>query len=515
MAKKKCLMQKQKKGCPDAQERRRVMLLKFLQSMAAFLWPFVPELQFAVVALMGLMRENYRNTDTRVYVFLFVPIVVAMLNGNFAIAGFFLLLPWMAKPAYSFFVELNSKLVFLCCGLVCTLLFAVVQNILSNHAFLPRWNTNAAVFSLNQQGVGTAFQDSGKNAFLYHNSTRQGPGEVGFSVEIRSDSLKSLALWLDNGKPQSLLVKPSVCAISNTWKTCSVFKSSVVKEKMGLMVGGYGSWVTKGTSFQMRNVRLLGTMQHDNWLDLLSELGRTQGTSFSPNAFAAVLALIVFAICAMPAQTGWFYISVVLAVVGVVLSGSRNAMLALVALAGFYFFAAVFRDRRLLARNVLLAGFALLLGVLMVNRLRVFQVNDDFLNSRLVLFHISFDAWRQSPFWGFQDARAAMINVHQHSHSFRNSIPLQEVTHSHNMWLWCALNLGLLGTIPVFALFLFLGYNVVKNKERLMLHLFFGLIALNQFDNFIFHGAFQLALAAVCFSVYDKIRFQQVVRVKK
>jgi O-antigen ligase len=233
----------------------------------------------------------------------------------------------------------------------------------------------------------------------------------------------------------------------------------------------------------------LKVLEQPTWLDRLRLTSRQAGLTFNPNALGAVTVLIgVFALSILPMMPfGLLAISQMF--LGVFISGSRNALISLLAcLVALY---------GLNAKNLRMAVLIFACVVTFIGfSIWLFDGNVRFLEfqkeeNQISRVHLGIEAVKQSmksPISGFGFEGMKILNGTLNE---RLVIP-SPVEHTHNLFAQSYLEQGLIGLTMILSL-IFIGiFSAMKQQSKTALVALTAILSFNTGDYFFYYAPFQI-----------------------
>jgi O-Antigen ligase len=392
-------------------------------------------------------------------------------------------------------------------GLAVAMIAALVQA-WSLAPFSLDWLEHPEVARLERIGAVSRYEPvQVDNAWVYLDSTIQGPGRVAFEFDLRAERPITVGTFINEyrlpGGPMQRLLEP--CQVSTDWRTCRLEVSLPNRAVLNLGIGGNFTWKAGDPVLEFRAAHVRVT-QAPTLLERLKTPNRTSGWSFNENglgAWAAIVALIVIVTCR---DWRWRALGLAMGLLGVFLSGSRGALLALalgllVVILGRVWL----RWPRVLPGLIALFISLFAISTFMTLRsdtslppsLRAFDPKQaDSVTSRLTVYRIALEIIKTSPIIGVGDVqreigrRMSVINPN-----------LSGELHAHNFVLQVLGESGLIGLLIWLGLWWVAVKRMLRNRDVAGLALLVAVIVVNTVDYLFLYSptqiAFWLALAGV------------------
>ena len=332
----------------------------------------------------------------------------------------------------------------------------------------------------------------------------QGPGPVRYTLEVRADAAITINISLlhnsiKNGRRDVL------CAVDVKWKQCEIDADLTTRDNLAFAFGGYDSWHMGKPALEVRFAKL-HRLGFPPVFEIIRTLPRVSGWAFNPNALGVWVVIGLVGILVL-ARSPWIMLtSLPVGLVGIALSGSRNAALAF--LFGMLAWVTGHLDRRWIFASVLMAASVLILPLVTVfspgrtaapaaipvtGASRALSLNDpEGIQVRYETFRLAFDVWRQSPLFGVGDLKKAMqANVDDQARAV--GIEASNITHAHNLWLQVAGEGGILALVLMVALWGMVIRRVWRNRDRGALALLVVVAVANSLDYLFLYSPLQVA----------------------
>jgi hypothetical protein len=394
-------------------------------------------------------------------------------------------------------------------GALFGLAIAMVVTLVQAWSLMPfnlRWLEHPEVAHVEQIGQVSRYTPvQADNAWVYMASTIQGPGRVLFEFDLRAERPIKLGTFLNEyrlpGGPMQRLLEP--CEVSTDWQTCRLEVSLPNRAVLNLGVGGNLTWKVGDPALEFRTARVRVT-QAPALLERLRTPNRTSGWSFNENGLGTWAAIVALIVVVTFWDWHWGVFGVAIGLLGVFLSGSRGALLALVlgltTLALGHVWA---RWPRMFPGLVALLITAFALGTFTILRsdvtlpssLRAFDPNQlDSVTSRLTVYGIAFEIIKTSPLIGVGDIqreigrRVSVINPN-----------LSGALHAHNFALQVLGESGIIGLLIWLTLWWVAIGRLLRARDVAGLALLVAVMVVNTVDYLFLYSptqiAFWLALA--------------------
>jgi O-Antigen ligase len=327
------------------------------------------------------------------------------------------------------------------------------------------------------------------NAFVFREFGQQGSGRVRFTLEARSTQSINLRIaLLHRDFPPAPIGKSIICEVRVIWSSCSIEIFLKTRADLVLLIGGYNTWKASNGKLEIRHC-YLELLSLPTWQEWVRSLPRVQAWTFNPNAFGTWMALIVM-VASLSSRRLWEWALLIPIVTGVILSGSRGALVAAVIGIFFglwYIFPVKYKVIFYVIIGISLGSFIFFNSVEDTSLRALRILTDDGSNtSRLEVYQLSFRAFLESPLIGVGDL-IPILRVYK--------TDLDEmILHAHNIFLQTLGESGLVGLIALLGLWI-PGISLrFKQKDHLAIILLFCVILLNQSDYLYWYAPMQLVL---------------------
>lgn len=331
------------------------------------------------------------------------------------------------------------------------------------------------------RGVDTLTPLNEGNAWVHRDLGSQGSGEIDYRFELRSERPTEVTVWFQRPDLADDL-RPQTCVADNTrWRVCSVSAKLTQRMTTVFVIGAWETWKSSSGPLQFRNAEIR-ILQQPTWTERLFHSNRAVGWSFNENGFGiwmTCVAALIFA-SSGPISGAWFL--AVPCAIGVLISGSRNALIALLLISGLLIVAGLRSERSRLVAAVIAVLIALLTTILIATGVQSGR-GVDFLsdNGRFKIYHIAWDLAWQHPLIGWGDFALALRESTAGSAS-------GAVSHAHSLWLQTFGESGLLGVACLITLIVVLAYHVFRTRDKTMLAILIILIFVNSIDYFLYYS---------------------------
>jgi hypothetical protein len=327
------------------------------------------------------------------------------------------------------------------------------------------------------------------NAWIIRDLGTIGAGRIRYDFLLRAKKLKNIEIFLNHSGITGNQIH-NTCQIRPTWTQCSI--SAVLSTRASGLVGlgGYQSWTAKEGGFE---VRILGLRNLDVplWLDRLRFTSRGQGFTFNPNAFGA-LSVVIAVLGLTVFSSPWIVsIAVLEAVGGVFISGSRNAIIAMLACISTYIFTI---DRSYMVKTVsMFSILSLLFFSLWVSggKIRFIDFQDEINQTpRNIIILKAIQTAINNPIsgYGLDSSRILNAKILNNSHGYT------KITHSHNLLSQSFLEQGLLGLSLIMTILCSAFFTIWKQKNKGLLLALILVCCLNTIDYLFFFAPLQILL---------------------
>jgi O-Antigen ligase len=411
-------------------------------------------------------------------------------------------------------------------GLRLGLVIAVGYALVGALALLPRleWVVTPDLATMTRRDEVTRFIPvNASNAWVFQQLEYQG-GDFEVRVEVRAEQpILVNTFVLHQGLPGGSINVP--CQVGISWSECRlrVKTTSFLPAIFGL--GSASTWKAGDTPLEVRNSRVT-VIVPPSLLERLTAITRVQGAAFNANAFGAWLAVAGLIAVALSGRWWVLVLTGSVPLIGIVLSGSRNALLAFV---GGVMVLFVARSRAARALPALLVVATLLVGWQLWSATRsVPQVTSPVENSgqpqfvgtralevldaggirlRLEVFRLAVKVFLSSPWVGVSDMGQALEESID-ARATRAGLVPANLSHAHNLWLQMAGERGLLGLLAMGVLWGLIALRAWKRADAIAIAVLALLFVLNSVDYFFHYGPVQIAfwMCAAGFPFSRKVR---------
>jgi O-antigen ligase len=342
-----------------------------------------------------------------------------------------------------------------------------------------------------------------RTAYVVKALHQQGSGEIEFSLEIRTDQTFEINYALIHaGLPSGRIDQR--CPVRPEWTTCLIRTRLPNRQPALVSLGGFDTWKGGSPSIEVKNAHLK-VIRSPGILERLHDLPRTSGWVFNPNAFGALSAVLVVLVLIIGDSKRVSGIAVGVGLLGVVLSGSRTALLGLIL--SVLMFLILKSHRAALLASVLgiitvgLIGFSTTQPNQPVLRaINIFR-EDGFADRRDV-YSAAWQVFVESPITGAGQLQPALQKRFDQE-AARPGKLAEAATHAHNLALQTVGEGGLLSLAGVLTLWASVSWYALQQRARehsraaLLLLMVVGV--LNTFDYLFYfapvYAAFGLAAA--------------------
>jgi hypothetical protein len=392
-------------------------------------------------------------------------------------------------------------------GLVVALGYALMGAL----ALLPRleWVVTPDLATMTRRDEVTRFVPvNTANAWVFQQLEYQG-GDFEVRVEVRAEKpILVNTFILHQGLPGGSINVP--CQVGISWSACRLRVKTISFLPAIFGLGSASTWKAGDTPLEVRNSRVT-VIESPAWLERLTAITRVQGAAFNANAFGAWLAVTGLIAVASSGRWWVFGLTGLVPLIGIVLSGSRNALLAFV---GGLVVLIVARSRAARALPALLVVTTLLMGwqLWSVSRsvppvtspmgnsgqpqfvgTRALEVLDaGGIRLRLEVFRLAVKVFLSSPWVGVSDMKQALDDSID-ARATRAGLVPANLSHAHNLWLQMAGERGLIGVLAITALWLFVARGAWKRKDAVAIAVLSALFVLNSVDYFFHYAPIQMA----------------------
>jgi O-Antigen ligase len=396
-------------------------------------------------------------------------------------------------------------------GLKSGLVVAVGYALVGALALSPRleWVVTPDLATMTRRDEVTRFVPvNASNAWVFQQLEYQG-GDFEVSVEVRAEKpILVNTFILHQGLPGGSINVP--CQVGISWSECRlrIDTKSFLPAIFGL--GSASTWKAGDTPLEVRSSRVT-VIEPPSLVERLTAITRVQGAAFNANAFGAWLAVAGLIAVALSGRWWVFGLTGLIPLIGIVLSGSRNALLAFVGGVVVLFVA---RSRAARALPALLVVTTLLVGWQFWSVARsVPPVTSPVENSgqpqfvgtralevldsggirlRLEVFRLAVKVFLSSPWVGVSDMQQALENSID-ARATRAGLVSANLSHAHNLWLQTAGERGLLGVFAMSALWGLIALRAWKRADAIAIAVLSMLFVLNSFDYFFHYAPVQIA----------------------
>jgi O-Antigen ligase len=396
-------------------------------------------------------------------------------------------------------------------GLRLGLVIAVGYALVGALALLPRleWVVTPDLATMTRRDEVIRFVPvNTSNAWVFQQLEYQG-GDFEVRVEVRAEKpILVNTFILHQGLPGGSINVP--CQVGSSWSECRlrIKTTSFLPAIFGL--GSASTWKAGDTPLEVRNSRVT-VIVPPPLLERLTAITRVQGAAFNANAFGAWLAVAGLIVVALSGRWWMFGLNSVVPLIGIVLTGSRNALLAFM---GGLVVLLVARSRAVRALPALLVVATLLVswqlwsvtrGVPPVTSpvqnpgqpqfvgTRALEVLDSGgIRLRLEVFRLAMKVFLSSPWVGVRDMQQVLENSIDVRATRAGLVPAN-LAHAHNLWLQMAGERGILGLLGMGALWGLIALRAWKRADAIAIAVLSMLLVLNSVDYFFHYAPVQIA----------------------
>jgi O-Antigen ligase len=408
-------------------------------------------------------------------------------------------------------------------GLRLGLVVAVGYALVGALALLPRleWVVTPDLATMTRRGEVTRFVPvNASNAWVFQQLEYQG-GDFEVRVEVRAEQpILVNTFILHQGLSGGSINVP--CQVGISWSECRlrVDTKSFLPAIFGL--GSASTWKVGDTPLEVRNSSVT-VIEPPSLPERLTAITRVQGAAFNANAFGAWLAVAGMIAVALTGRWWVFALTGLVPLIGIVLSGSRNALLAFL---GGVVVLLVARSRAARALPALLVVATLLVGWQLWSVARsVPPVTSPVQNSgqpqfvgtralevldaggirlRLEVFRLAVKVFLSSPWVGVSDMGQALENSID-ARATRAGLVLANLSHAHNLWLQMAGERGLLSVLAMGVLWGLIVLRAWKRADAIAIAVLSVLFVLNSVDYFFHYAPVQIAFW-MCVAGFPSLR---------
>ena len=351
-----------------------------------------------------------------------------------------------------------------------------------------------------------------RTAYIVKTLEYQGSGEIEYHLELRSSKMFEINF---------VLIHPSIpggrfdkhCLIKLEWSTCSIHAKLRNRQLTVVGLGGFDTWKGGDAAIEVRNEGL-EVIVPPGIDERLASLPRISGWSFNPNAFGALIAVVFCLVVVSFKNPWWIFLFSPFVIVGLILTGSRNAMIA-----SFCGYIILQIGRSIYFKILPWAVIAIVIGILTFQasilsgfiepnpaplspELRSLSIVDkDSSRTRLEIWRLATKAWLNNPqtfLFGTGNLTAAM-NLQLDARATGFGLSKDVITHAHNLWLQTAGERGLLGLLTMLWLWIWVIWHAWKARDAAALAILATIFVLNTVDYLFYYAPVQLCfwIAAV------------------
>ena len=475
--------------------------------------PIIPELAVILLCTLGIifcLQKQSVNSYSKVLLFIFFVFKIldsltmpqnALRNIGEFFVGFFIYF------GLDYFKSMFTKVAsFIVSSLVLSVLLAFSQVWFVSKTLTYDWMLNwqgemakMEIFLGYKKYIPTNIQSS----YIWQSLDYQGSGEVEFEMELRSDKVFEINL---------ALLHPSLakgrsdkrCLVEKEWSKCVIRVDLKYQQQTVLALGGFNTWIAP---IDIRNEKL-NVIIAPKTAERLSLLPRISGFTFNSNAFGALIA-IVCCLCAIISKRVWWNIfSTLFSLIGIILSGSRGALIAV--LVG-YFTLIVAKSRYFRLLTLFLSIILILFVLFQVNtfdkavepnniiksqpEMRSFDILDhDAVRGRLELWRLAAKSWLENPrtfLIGVGDLTETM-KIKFDARSSGYGLTKEGITHAHNLWFQVAGESGFLGLVSMLCLWGWVILRAWRSRDSGALTLLVVIFVINSVDYLFYYAPVHL-----------------------
>lgn len=463
---------------------------------------FFPEITVLILMVLGI-SYLYKNLKNILFLPVKLPIpafwLIPLLSQNpLQIILGFLLFFGIKK------VNVNTVFKF---SLVSGMILGIIYSVIVAFSLISKfeWVVTPDLATIDDQGSVVRFIAVNKtNAWVLQRLGQQG-GIFQYVVEVRSDQNMLInMLILHEGLVGGHQDSP--CYVTNVWSTCKIRVQTKIVRPAMFGFGSHGTWKAGDPALEVRNSRVK-IFAPPLFRERLDAVSRVQGTSFNANAFGAWMAIL--GIIGVNIFIKWQckLLIITLSLVGILLSGSRNAIIA------FLFGVIMLLIAQSRYFKILFALFFLLISFLVFFIFenihdstsgnvsarptielpqfpgkRALKIPDhNSMQTRIDIFQLAFRAFLSSPVVGVGNLQLAMLrDLKLNQKKFE--LQPENITHAHNLWLQVAGERGILGLFAMFWLWITVAYSAICRRDFSAISLLTVIFTLNTVDYLFYYA---------------------------
>jgi O-Antigen ligase len=476
---------------------------------SGFLLGFYPPMSAAMIALMGFVhfvrqpRWQDRALESLLILWGLARVILSFRISGLPWIGFLeMLVIWlMFRGLFYITDQIRSFSVSAFFGLVIASGLALIGS-WSLLGFDGKWVAVPKVSSLLQSGgIFVARPIQQKNSWLGTYVGLQGPGRLLFEFDARAKKQINLGIFTDEWNiPTNVQRVWPRCLIKTTWTHCKLWIDMPRRSVLNVSIGGSESWKLGDSSLELGIPRISIVTALPVWDRILSS-PRAQGWAFNENAFGAWAAVVSLVVINVHPGFFWSIGAAALGLFGILLSGSRGALLAFFAGLGVVLFRIVyFRFRRFFVPALLVCGTAILLLVntFSINEkievpsgFRAFSLNQPASGtSRLEIYNAAIRVFLQSPIIGVGDSPLAIYDVVSKVQSEKDT----QKIHAHNFLLQSLSESGLIGLLLILAIWGIIILRSIHRVDFRSISILVAILLINTFDYLYLYSPIQICL---------------------
>ena len=354
------------------------------------------------------------------------------------------------------------------------------------------------------------------NAWVYMVSTIQGPGRIAFEFDLRAAHPITVGTFLNEyrlpgGSSQRLLES---CRVSTEWKTCRLEVSLPNRAVLNLGVGGNFTWKAGDPALEFRIAHVRVT-QPPTLLERMSASNRASGWSFNENGLGTWAALGALVVLVSVRDWRWATLGLMAGLLGVFLSGSRGALLALVIGLTVLGLSRIWRrwpwalpwGVGVLSLAFLVATFFVTLSdISLPSGLRAFDANQSgSVTSRLSVYRTALKIAAESPMIGVGNLQARIGE-----RLAPPGTPMTGEVHAHNLVLQVLGESGIIGLVVMLALWVLGFTRLIRVRDAAGLALLTGVAVVSTVDYLFLYSPAQIAFWLALAGFASQTNFQAV-----
>jgi hypothetical protein len=368
----------------------------------------------------------------------------------------------------------------------------------------PQWLPNTNIVERQQHAslIRYTALDT-QNAWIPLYLGWQGSGRLTVEFQIRAQRSLELGTFLDQSIQGQVTQRTlRVCSVKTTWTPCQLELTLNQRALVSLGIGGSNTWKAGDTPLEVQTAQLQ-ILEQATLAERFSTMARATGFAFNENAFAAQM-LFVALLGWILSRGTWQYVVLLAGLGGILLSGSRASLLALVcALLVFWAMRSSYKIAKpligILVLGSLVGLFVVSLrqtGTAQSSVARSFYLTDqNATQDRLTLWRLASQAWLKNPstiLVGTGNLAFAM-KAQYDTQAQDTGIAQDELTHAHNLLFQTAGESGLLGLLVIVWLWGWVVWRAWKSQDAGALALLAAIFVINSVDYLFYYSSVYLA----------------------